>query len=415
MRAINYTLTSVKLNAAKGGEKAYKLTDGGGLFVRVSAAGTKTWCYGYSFADKRKEVTFGQYPEVSIKEARDRHFAARQQIAQGIDPTAAKREEKEAVRLAAEADENVFKVFAERWIGDMLSDASADYRSKVRQRLANHAYPYIGKKRLEAIKPRDILPIVEKLRNAPAMSEKVRGLIKSIFDHAIRKLIVETNPAEAMKGLVKLPAPTHHAHLDEAGLGEFWRALAKDNVAGVDPSTVACTRFIALTLCRKSEALAARWSEIDMDEGTWTITAERMKMRREHRVYLPRQAMAILKAQHELTGGKEFVFGAIGRTNDAPLTSTPVINLFKRLEGVPKDFTPHGLRATGATILREHGFRRDVVELLLAHVETGVAAIYHRHELADERREALQHYADTIDSLAAGGKVVGLRSKRRAA
>ncbi|MEF9444004.1 integrase arm-type DNA-binding domain-containing protein [Burkholderia sp. 1B3(2022)] len=415
MRAVNYVLTAIRLNAAKGGEKTYKLADGGGLFVRVTSSGTKTWCYSYRFADKRKEVTLGQYPEVSIKEARDRHFAARQQIEQGIDPMVAKREEKEAVRLAAEADEHVFKVFAERWIDEMLGDASADYRTKVRQRLANHAYPYIGKKRLESIKPRDILVIVERLRNVPAMSEKVRGLIKAIFDHAIRKLIVESNPAEAMKGVVKLPAPTHHSHLDEAGLGEFWRALDKVSVSGVDPSTIACARFIALTLCRKSEALAARWSEIDLEEGVWTISAERMKMRREHRVYLPRQAMVILTAQHELTGGKEFVFSAIGRTIDAPLTSTPMINLFKRLEGVPRNFTPHGLRATGATILREHGFRRDVVELLLAHVETGVAAIYHRHELADERREALQHYADTIDSLAAGGKVVGLRSKRRAA
>ncbi|WP_334070685.1 tyrosine-type recombinase/integrase [Burkholderia ambifaria] len=415
MRAVNYVLTAIKLNAAKGGEKTYKLADGGGLFVRVTSSGTKTWCYSYRFADKRKEVTLGQYPEVSIKEARDRHFAARQQIEQGIDPMVAKREEKEAVRLAAEADEHVFKVFAERWIDEMLGDASPAYRTKVRQRLANHAYPYIGKKRLEAIKPRDVLAIVERLRNVPAMSEKVRGLIKAIFDHAIRKLIVESNPAEAMKGVVKLPAPTHHAHLDEADLGEFWRALDKVSVSGVDPSTIACARFIALTLCRKSEALAARWSEIDLEEGVWTISAERMKMRREHRVYLPRQAMVIMKAQHELTGGKEFVFSAIGRTINAPLTSTPMINLFKRLEGVPKNFTPHGLRATGATILREHGFRRDVVELLLAHVETGVAAIYHRHELADERREALQHYADTIDSLAAGGKVVGLRSKRRAA
>lgn len=413
MRHVNYVLTPVKLNAAKPKEKPYKLADGGGLFVRVSTAGTRTWCYGYTYGTRRKEVTFGQFPEVGVKEARDKHLAARTLLASGHDPAAAKRGEKEALRRRVEADAYVFKTFAGTWIDECLADASEIYRHKIKQRLDNHVYPTIGHKPLEEIKPRDVLAVMEKLRDRPVTAEKCRSIISAIFDHAIRKLIVETNPASAMKGVVKVPAATHHRHLSEEELGVFWRALAKYDNSDTDPSTVACARIIALTLCRKSEAVKARWAEFDLDRGVWEIPAPNTKMRRAHRVFLSRQALAILKAQHELTGGEEFVFSTFERRKSS-LSPATMSHLFKRLDGVPVEFAPHGLRGTGATILREHGFGRDVVELLLAHVEKGVAAAYHHHELVEERRAALQHYADTIEALAAGAKVVGLKSRRAA-
>ncbi|WP_261505743.1 tyrosine-type recombinase/integrase [Burkholderia multivorans] len=411
MRHVNYTLTPLKLNAAKPQAKAYKITDGGGLFVRVSPAGTKTWCYGYAFADKRKEVTLGQYPEVSIKDARDRHFAARQQIAQGIDPAAAKRDEKEAMKRAAEASAYVFKTFAARWMAERLANASDVYRRKVLQRLDLHVFPLIGTKQIEDVTPRDVLGIIERLSAKPHTAEKVRGTVSAIFDFGIAKLVIDRNPAAPFKGEITRPPHKHHRHLSEKELGTFWNALATFDESETDPSTVRCARLIAWSMCRKSECTNARWDEIDLDAGTWTISAERMKMRREHRVYLPTQAVAMLREQYELTGQHEHVFSTFGRRS-SPLAVATVSLLFKRLPGVPQDFAPHGLRGTAATLLREHGFKRDCVELLLAHGESGVAAAYHHHELADERRRALQYYADRIDALAAGTtNVVGIKSR----
>ncbi|CAG9250028.1 tyrosine-type recombinase/integrase [Paraburkholderia caribensis] len=415
MRHINYILSPAKLNNAKPQAKPYKLADGGGLFVRVSAAGTRTWCYGYAFGDKRQEVTFGQYPEVGVKEARDRHMAAREQLAAGVNPAASKKEEKEARKRAAGAVEGVFKTFAATWMTECLADATEPYRQKITERLALHINPFIGKKLLEDVKPRDVLAIMESLRDRPPTAEKVRGLLKQVFDHAIRKLLIESNPAAAMKGVVKVPAAKHHTHLTEVQLGAFWRSVTKYScTATADPSVIAAAQIIALTLCRKSEVTGAFWTEFDLDKGLWTIPAERMKMRKPHRVYLSRQAIAILKEQKTRTGGEDLVFRVISRTRKQPLSATTIATMFRRLEGVPRDFSPHGLRGTGATILREHGFRRDVVELLLSHVEKGVAGAYHHHELAEERRVALQHYADLIDSLAAGAEVIGLGRKRAA-
>ena len=415
MRSLNYTLTPAKLNTAKGKDKPYKLADGGGLFIRVSSAGTKTWCYGFTApSGKRGEITFGQYPELGVADARDLHFAARQKLATGVDPAAAKKAERDERKRAASMDDGLFKAFSKKFLDEHLGDATEHYQRKMLSLLERFVYPTMGHKALGDVKPHDVLAIMEKLRGTPPTAEKVRALVKQIYDQAIRSLRVESNPAGAMKGVIKVPPSKHHRHLSESELGVFWRAVAKQVDGVAHPSTIAAARIIALTLCRKSEALKAEWGEIDFEKGTWTIPAERTKMRKAHRVFLSHQAAAILEAQYALTGDGRWVFTTSSKLG-VPLSAATMTSFFKRLEGVPGDFTPHGLRGTGATILREHGFRRDVVELLLAHTEKGVAGAYHHHELVGERREALQHYADTIEALGAGGKVVGLKSRSRAA
>ena len=154
-------------------------------------------------------------------------------------------------------------------------------------------------------------------------------------------------------------------------------------------------------MCRKSEVLRAQWAEFDLERGIWDIPASRMKMKRAHRVYLPRQAVELLQLVRAVTGMAEgYVFPSLCR-HSVPMADVTLNRFFKRLDFGVDDFAPHGLRATGATLLREHGFGRDVVELLLAHKErNSTAAAYHHHELPDERRRALQYLADQIDHLA---------------
>jgi integrase len=281
----------------------------------------------------------------------------------------------------------------------------------MRSLLERFVWPSIGTKALSDVKPYDVLAIMQAARDTPGTAEKLRSLIKQIYDHAIRLLRVEHNVASAMRGAIKVPASKHHRHLSEPELGVFWRAVAGQVGGAAHPSTIAAARIIALTLCRKTEALKAEWTEFDLDKGTWTIPAARTKMRKPHRVFLSRQAVAILEAQYALTGDGRWAFTTSSKLG-VPISAATMTHFFKRLKDVPGDFTPHGLRGTGATILREHGFRRDVVELLLAHTEKGVAGAYHHHELVDERREALQFYADLIDKLAASEKVSVLKTRR---
>ncbi|MFM0202210.1 tyrosine-type recombinase/integrase [Paraburkholderia fungorum] len=412
-RHFNYTLTPTRLNNARPKEKPYKLTDGGGLFVQVMPGGSKTWCYQYSLEGKRREVTIGRYPEIAVKDARDRHSEFRAMVEQGNDPAAKKRadEAERKTRELLREDEGQFKAFSLKWIDERLSGKSDGYQKQIRSRLDRFVWPFVGRKALEDVKPADVLSIIEKLRATPNTAEGVRVIIQQVYNYAIQKLLVETNPALPLRGVIEVPQAEHHRHLSESELGAFWRAVGKQ---GAHPSTTAATKLLMYSMCRKVEVLRAKWTEIDAEKAQWDIPAERMKSRRPHRVYLSRQALEILEVQRALTGRGEYVFASAFR-NNVPMADATLNHLFKRLDfGVP-EFSPHGTRGTAATLLREHGFSRDVVELLLAHTEKSqTAASYHHHELEADRRRALQYLADEIDrqaAISAAANVVNLRGQ----
>ncbi|MEX6581640.1 tyrosine-type recombinase/integrase [Ralstonia solanacearum] len=400
MRHFNYTLTPTRINNAKPKERAYKLTDGGGLFVMVMPGGAKTWCYQYNLNGKRSEVTIGRYPEIGVADARDRHSELRSLVQKGGNPAAQKRAEL-AERKASEArrtGEGQFKNFSLRWIEERLAGKTEGYRGQIRSRLERFVWPEIGSKALEDVKPVDVLHLIEARRATPNTAEGVRVIIQQVYNYAIQKLLVETNPATPLRGVIDVPAAEHHRHLSGSELGAFWLALGRQ---GAHPSTTAAARLLMYSTCRKSEVLRAKWMEFDFDKGQWDIPAERMKSRRPHRVYLSRQALEVLAVMRAISGGGEYVFPSV-KVATVPLAEATLNHLFKRLDfGVP-EFSPHGTRGTAATLLREHGFSRDVVELLLAHSERNqTTASYHHHELEGERRRALQYLADEIDRLAA--------------
>jgi integrase len=328
MRSCNYTLSPTRINNTKAKRKLFKLSDGGGLFIEVSPGGVKTWRYQYRFGGARKELTIGKYPEVGVADARDRHFECRAQLERGVDPAETKkRVQEERKQIVQESKKPVddFEAFSKRWVKERLLTKSDTYRAQIESRLERFVWPEIGGKLLSAVRPADVLEIIEALRPTPQTAEGVRTIIQQVYNYAIQKLLVEVNPALPLRGVIQVPPAQHHRHLHETELGAFWRAVDRQGAHFV---TIASTKML---------------------------------------VY-----------------------------SDATLN-----HFFKRLDfGVP-DFSPHGTRGTGATLLREHGFGRDVVELLLAHTERNkTAAAYHHHELADERRRALQYLADQIDRLA---------------
>ncbi|CCF98589.1 integrase [Ralstonia solanacearum K60] len=414
MRHFNYVLTPTRLNNAKPKDKPYKLADGGGLFVLISPGGAKNWKYQYPLGGKRCEVTIGRYPEIGVADARDRHAEYRAMVERGEDPAAHRREKKaeRAVRAALDADEGQFKAFSLKWIDERLAGKTEGYRKQIRSRLDRFVWPAIGRKALDDVKPAHVLAIVEGLRATPNTAEGVRLVIQQCYDYAIQKLLAESNPARPLRGVITVPKAVHHRHLSESELGRFWVSLGKQ---GAHLSTMGAARLLMYSMCRKNEVLRAKWAEFDFDKAQWDIPADRMKSRRTHRVFLSHQALEVLQLQRAISGGYEYVFPSPSIPT-LPLADATLNHLFKRLDfGVP-EFSPHGTRGTAATLLREHGFSRDVVELLLAHTERNqTAASYHHHELETERRRALQYLADEIDRLAAiavAGNVVDLKLSR---
>ncbi len=401
MRLTNYTLTPTRLNNAKAKRRLYKLSDGGGLFVEVSPTGQKTWRYQYRFAGSRRDVKIGRYPEIGVADARGRHFELRSLLERGFDPAEVRRQEAEARReqVAARPDAaDQFEAFSRRWIRERLTTKSETYRHQIESRLERFVWPAIGEKPLACVRPADVLLIIEDLRGTPKTAEGVRQHIQQIYNYAIQKLLVEVNPALPLRGVIEVPAAEHYRHLNEPELGAFWRSVAKQGAHFV---TIAATRMLMYSMCRKSEVLRARWQEFDLERAQWDIPSERMKMRAPQRVYLSRQALEVLGLLKEFgSQPQSYVFPSVLRAA-VPLGDATLNHFFKRLDFGVSDFSPHGTRATAATLLREHGFSRDVVELLLAHTERNkVTASYHHHEMADERRRALQYLADQIDRLA---------------
>lgn len=397
-RHVNYTLRPTAINAAKAKDKPYVLTDGGGLYIEVLPGGSKVWRYTYRLGGKRPKLTIGQYPQIGIAQARDLHEEMRALVGQGIDPAEQRKEIAKDV-LAQEQRSVTFRDFSRAWVNETLTHLSVSYRSQSIRFLDSYICPRIGDMRLGEVLPRDVLAILEENKHIPTTADRCRSLIQQVYNFAIRKLLVDTNPATPVRGAIVVPPKTHHRHLNEKELAAFWRALDMQRNATV--ITVYAAKLLMLTMTRKSELRLAKWAEFDLNDGRWDIPGPRMKMRLPHRVFLSRQAVELLRYLHRITGHGEYVFPTrfVGG-HGLPIGDATLNHLFKRLDfGVP-EFPPHGTRGTAATLLREHGFPKDVVELLLAHAERDQSAAAYSHmELASERRRALQFLADKIDEI----------------
>jgi integrase len=358
MRHVNYFLKPATIDNAKAKEKRYDLTDGGGLVLEVMPSGAKTWRFKYHLNGKREKVTIGAYPAFTIKQARDRHEELRALVERGESPAKAKQAHSAAQKLA-ETRALSFSAFSQQWIGETLFYRSAGYRAQIVRWLDAYVYPAIGDMQLGDVQPGDVLAVIKGLAATPVTAERVRVIVQQVYNHAIRNLLVTTNPAQPLRGAIARAPVEHHRHLSEKELGAFWRKLDDH---GAHITTIAATKLLLLTMTRKSKLLRSKWPEFDLDAAQWDIPAERMKMGKPHRVFLSRQAVEILRQVHELTGHGEYVFPSIFR-GSVPMGDVTLNHFFKRIDfGVP-DFSPHGTRGTAATLLREHGFSRDVVEL----------------------------------------------------
>lgn len=403
-------LSDLAIRNAKPQEKPFKLTDGGGLHLLVNPTGSRLWRWKYRFLGKEKILAIGAYPTITLAKARDARDAARVLLAEGVDPSSHKRD---ARREAALVAANTFAVLADEYLDKMRREGKAKSTIGKVEWLLGLARGELGDRPITDIRAPDVLVVLQRIeaKGNHETAVRLRATVGAVFRYAIATARADTDPTQALHGaLVRRPQVKHRAAVTDAkALGALLRAIE-----GCDgqPTTKTALQLLAILFPRPGELRMAEWSEFDLDEAVWTIPAHRAKMRREHRMPLPRQALVILERLHAFTGTGKLVFPCV-RTVLRPISENTLNAALRRLGYDKDEATSHGFRATASTLLNECGkWNPDAIERQLAHVEANaVRRAYARGEHWDERVEMMQWWADHLDTLRVGGEVVDFRPK----
>lgn len=399
-------LSDIQVRNAKPVSKEYKLFDGGGLFLLVTPSGGKLWRFKYRFVDKEKKLTFGAYPEISLSDARQRRDEARKLLTNGVDPSETKKAQKAA---QGEQDANTFEVIAREWHSKFAHTWVASHAKHKLERLEKNVFPWLGRRPVREITAPDVLEVLRRIESRGILdtAHRVRFECGQIFRYAVATGRAAHDPSAALKGALP-PVKNGHfaAPTDPKDVVPLLRAI--DGFQG--SFVVKCALQLApLLFVRPGELRAAEWSEITLDAAEWNIPAERMKMKTAHLVPLPRQAVEILRELQPLTGHSKYVFPC----HRSPLRcmSENAVNAGLRRMGFEKsEITGHGFRAMARTILDEVlQVRPDFIEHQLAHaVKDPNGRAYNRTAHLSERKKMMQQWADYLDSLKSGAKIIQL-------
>jgi len=407
-------LTELSIRNAKAMGKPTRLSDERGLYLEISTKGGKWWRLRYSFKNKPCLISLGTYPDVSLKEARQRRDIARRMIANGVNPSEARKEQKaESVAQIIEQS-TTFESVARDWHEKQIKVWSAGHADRIIGRMENHLFPIIGSTPLTHLRAPDILPLLREIeaKGNHETTKRLRQYCESIFAFAIVTGQAERNVGLDLRGALA-PSRTKNrpAITEPKAVGALLRAI--DSYEG-SPVTRNALRLAPLVFVRPGELRMAEWFEIDMDAAQgpqWVIPAEKTKMRRPHIVPLARQAVAILEEMRLLTGGGRFVFPC-NRSNDRCMSDMTMNAALRRLGYDQGTMCAHGFRAMASTLLHELGWSSEIIERQLAHAEGNkVKAAYNRAEHLPEHRKLMSSWANYLDSLRAGGKVIPLHSK----
>jgi len=400
-------LVDAKVKNAKPGVKDYKLTDGGGMYLLVEPGGGKYWRLKYRFGGKEKLQSIGVYPEISLAGARNRRDAARKLLAYDVDPGETKKAQKTA-RIAE--TENGFEAIAREWYAAHSPTWASSHAYTTRRRLEGDVYPVLGAQPIGDIKAPEVLAMLRRIesRGALEVAHRIRAICGQVFRYAVATGRAERDPTADLKGALKPYKEKHLAAItDPKEVAPLLMAI--DGYAG--SFVVKCALQLApLLFVRPGELRQAEWSEVDFESAEWTIPAEKMKMRQPHLVPLSIQAIAILKELHALTGRGKFLFPS-HRSSARPMSNNAVNAALRRMGYEKETMTGHGFRAMARTILDEVLAQRpDIVEHQLAHaVKDPLGRAYNRTSHLPERRRMMQLWADYLDGLKQGAKVIPIR------
>lgn len=387
-------ISDTKARKAMPADKPYRIPDTDGLYLDVRTTGKKYWRVRYFLHGKENLYTPGQYPHVSLKEARGIRDWVKSNSAAGIDPKVLQKEEREKVKRS---QEDSFDAIALEWLEKHSPRWSTHYAKQVRTGVERDMRPAFGHKHVTKVTPADVLMLVQKIeeRGAPSMAMLVRQWVGQIYRYAATTLRADHDPSAPLRGAVQRPPVKHSTSLSAADLATLAKQV--DDRAGWRINVIAM-HVLMRTMLRTGELRQGRWEEIDFMRCEWRIPAERMKMRRPHVVPLSKQVIVLLQELHRYTGHGELLFPSY-RHPAKPMNKTTINMALSRM-GWGGKFSGHGFRSTASTLLNEHGWRGDLIEKQLAHMPGDqVRAAYNHADYMKERREMLQWYSDFIDAL----------------
>lgn len=405
------SVVTVKNSKYSGKPAGDKLADGGGLYLLVKAGG-KYWRMDYRFADKRKTLALGVYPAVSLVQARSARDKAREELAQGIDPSITKRIAKAASKHSAA---NTLEAVAREFYAKQQDTWSESHSGKWLRGLELHVFPALGRLPLSTITApmiMDTLRLVEN-RGTIDMAHRLRQIVGQVFRYGIQTGRCERDPASDLKGALKPHTVQHYAAvLDAKEVGGLMRAI--DGYTGTVHTRVALA-LSALWFQRPGNIRALQWGWIDFDRAMLTIPAMDMKRTkaakingRPHFVPLAHQAIALLKEMQPYTGRGVYVFPSV-RSNDRPMSENTINAALRRMGYTSDDMTAHGFRSLGRTVIGENlpDIHHDVVEAQLAHGKSGpLGAAYDRADYMAQRVRMMQTWADYLDKLRSGADII---------
>jgi integrase len=388
------TLTVMAIDKARAADKPYMLTDGNGLHLLVNTNGSKLWRLRYRFGGKQNLLSLGSFPDTTLALARTKRDEARRLLAEGKDPSAKRRAEKEALQAASE---NTFGIVAKDYLQKLRNEGAAQATLDKNKWLLEDLASSLSKRPITEITPAEILSILKRIEKTGRRdsARRLRGTIGSVYRFAIANLKATTDPTYPLRGALLKPEVTHRpAITDEKKFGGLLRAI--DEYDGW-PTIKAALLLLPLTMTRPGDVRLMTWEEIIFPKALWRIPAERMKMRRPHDVPLSKQALTILSEMRELTVGRGLVLPSI-RSAEKPLSENAMNAALRRMGFAKDDHCAHGFRSSASTILNERGYNADVIEALLAHEEEDEARrAYNRAKYWPERIELLQNWADLMD------------------
>jgi integrase len=403
---VKRALSAAAVSSARARPREYKMTDGGGLYLRVHPSGAKAWCHKYRLHRRQYSFTIGAYPEISLRQARELHERARAAVSLGQHP----------LELKRRREASTFEAVALEWIEKNSPNWSTSYARQVRRALEANVFPGLGHFPISEVTALQLLAIleeveartlppgkkVERLNGAAAMACFLRQLCGSIFRYAVARRLCERDIAADLRGAIIRPRVRHHsgvARKDIPALVEAARSYGSRS-RFANPETGIAIELLLLTFVRTAELRGATWEEIDLDGALWSIKGSRMKMGRDHLVPLSNRAVELLTELKTMGLSSHWLFP--NHRDPSRCMSTTSINRALEYMGYGGKLSAHGFRVTASTQLHELGYPPEIIEKQLAHEpKNRVAAAYNQAEYMEQRRRMMQAWGQVVSGAAA--------------
>lgn len=388
-------LTDLEVRRAAVRLKEYVLCDGGGLLVRISPSGSKTWFFNYvhPHLKKRQKLSLGRYPEVGLSKAREKRNTLAEVLADGIDPKAHR------LRVSREAEASsraTLKATYVDWLEVWKSGKNEKTIFKAMRQIESYLLPVLGDRPVGDLTAPEVIAVLKPLVKSGKLETltRVRSKLNQIMTFAVNTGLVDHNPMAGIAAAFPPVVSNNQPALTPSEIGGLLEAI---KLASVTPTIRYLMLWSIHTLLRPNECAGARWEEIDWDTKVWTVPAERMKGgRRSHTVPLSPQAIRLLETMQQLSSQREHIFP--GDRDPRTHASSQSVNRALIRMGFKGRQTAHGFRSIGSTALNEAGFDPDVIEAALAHIQpNAVRRAYNRTDYLERRRPMMEWWSNFVD------------------